>query len=685
MTIPFRAFLYSSRWNVPSSRSGCRRICSHVREPIRVFLSRPVGREITESVTPDREAARIVMTDLNRSQGGHQMKHFAKAAVPLFSFVLSMLPIAAQEHPIDAPPGDISLTRAAAENTSAPVVRGTTPCDMSRSLAQFAPAEGHNIGPLTREEREGLRSTDSPGGVPLRTRIGITRALPEPLRVSNLTRSRLRSITNARRGKANDATIDIAGGRASLSEKAEIVWSTVIVSPDASGIRVELSSLNLPASATVCVSDGEHQIQGPYSFPKPVEEFWTNTIFAPTVYVQVKIPGGDADRTSNSFDVSRIAHLEYDVAASAATQSDITLTEVAQAECRLIQFCRPSTTPQNPTAEERALETASNGVAHINFKEGNGWFICSGGLVGSSAGGTTPYFLTAHHCFGTQSSASSLETFWRFRTVCGQTPPRLSTLPRTVGSLLLATSAQTDFTLVRLDQSPPTGSHFFRWSATDTSSSGGTVFRIHHPHGYSQHYQRSTLRSSGGCSRLPHGDFLYSNPAQGNTAGGSSGSLVFRIEADVPVVVGQLYGACFANPQTCGYANVDGAFAATYPHVQQHLGGQPSQPGTGPEVVDITPADCFMVRPSTAVVITARIRDADGVRAARLVWQQTANELLCPGTNNNDWKCSRDGDLYRWTITLGPAEKPRLYRFRATDTRGNETLTPERVLHVRNQ
>ena len=107
-------------------------------------------------------------------------------------------------------------------------------------------------------------------------------------------------------------------------------------------------------------------------------------------------------------------------------------------------------------------------VAHLWFMVGGGGYICSGGLVNDTVNGSwIPYLLTANHCFSTQASATSLNAYFDYRSsTCNGAAPPLGSVPRVVGSTLLATNPSTDFTFVQLNANP-TGDNYNRDAAED--------------------------------------------------------------------------------------------------------------------------------------------------------------------------------------------------------------------------
>ena len=222
-----------------------------------------------------------------------------------------------------------------------------------------------------------------------------------------------------------------------------------------------------------------------------------------------------------------------------------------------------------------SMDIYKHAVARLEFVANGQGYLCSGGLMNDTDNSTTiPYLLTAHHCFDTQASASTLEAFFDYIAQgCLGSAPSLASLPRTFGATLLATGAGTDFTFVRLSSLPP-GRGLL--GSTNVPVTGGTLLhRLSHPMGASMGYSVTTLAASGPtCIGASRPNFLYSVRALGAVFGGSSGAPVVR--APEGIVVGQLLGACGPTAQAgegCDAANyvVDGAMSGTWPAIVSWL------------------------------------------------------------------------------------------------------------------
>jgi hypothetical protein len=222
---------------------------------------------------------------------------------------------------------------------------------------------------------------------------------------------------------------------------------------------------------------------------------------------------------------------------------------------------------------------------------------CTGGLIADTDNSTQRnLFLTANHCISKSRDAASMETYFFYTTSScnGECPPWPST-PHTIGATLLATSRDGDFTLLELNEDPPSGTTFLGWNNSPIADSNGAdLYRVSNPNYgpqvYSHHEVNATTET---CRGLPRGEFIYSDDVEGATDGGSSGSPVVNSSGEI---VGQLYGCCgyncadvCAGPPT--NSTVDGALAFYYANVAEFL--DPDGGGC------TSPADCDDSEPCT--------------------------------------------------------------------------------------
>ncbi len=163
--------------------------------------------------------------------------------------------------------------------------------------------------------------------------------------------------------------------------------------------------------------------------------------------------------------------------------------------------------------------------------------LCSGSLINNVRQDETPYFLTANHCLGG-------ETTWIFMfnyespgcpNVNGPTNQTVS------GCVRRANYSTSDFALLQLSEQPPTAYNIYYagWSNIDTPSQSSTC--IHHPSGdikkISFDYDPVTSTDYLGSSGTSH--WRIGAWDDGTTEPGSSGSPLFDQNHRI---VGQLHG-----------------------------------------------------------------------------------------------------------------------------------------------
>ena len=157
--------------------------------------------------------------------------------------------------------------------------------------------------------------------------------------------------------------------------------------------------------------------------------------------------------------------------------------------------------------------------------------LCTGSLINNVREDLTPYFLTANHCLGGESS-------WIFMfnydsPGCNnQNGPTYMTVQ---GSTLLENSSNSDFALLLLEETPPLDYevHFAGWDATGNTPN--IPVGIHHPSGDIKKisFDYNNASNSGNYWDVDSWD-------DGTTEPGSSGSPLF--DGLTHRIVGQLYG-----------------------------------------------------------------------------------------------------------------------------------------------
>lgn len=357
------------------------------------------------------------------------------------------------------------------------------------------------------------------------------------------------------------------------SSKNGVIWSGVVHVAGAYRIRLHLENVKLPEGAVLwAYGKGDE----PTAFGRELVDdqgsLWVPSVSGDTAYLEIEVPTPKSEADSAEFRLTGLLEIVAPAATTPNPKSDDAPTCLIDVNC-----VNPSTLG--------LINEYSKAVGHLQYvKDGSGW-VCTGGLVNDTDTNTAiPYFLTANHCFSTQESASSLEVYWdwRFSSCESSTIPSPPTSTRTVGSTLLATSASTDFTFLRLS-SIPAGRFLLGWD-TGSVSEGSTLFRISHPapeqYGpLPQMFSTTVVNSAfGSCSGRPPTDYIYSTGGTGGVYGGSSGSPTINASGQI---LGQLFGSCGPDASAgCDARNatVDGRFSHAFNFVKQYLQSSPGSP-----------------------------------------------------------------------------------------------------------
>lgn len=360
-----------------------------------------------------------------------------------------------------------------------------------------------------------------------------------------------------------------------------LVAAVSFVSDDAFGLRAGLQIGSLPGNATVRVyapddSDGAFEISGrgiaqilqnnnqAGEVPAAANTWWTPAVDGNELTVEIQLPAGAA-ASDVKVSIPSLVHIYENIFAliDDGTQFQAKLNNAAS--CTLDSTC------YDAYARQR------DAVARMLYVNADGAFLCTGTLLNDRTGSGTPYFMTANHCISSQAAASSLQTFWFYRTPSCNSR-LLSSASKTLkgGARLLYTSATPDATLLVLNDTPPAGAVFAGWDANAVAK-GAAVVGVHHPRGDLQKISFGNVVGSTDCKPGKGVFTCYASDAmgenyyrvqwsQGMTEGGSSGSALF--------VNGVLTGMLSNGSASCtnaGGFNNYARFDRVFPAIQQWL------------------------------------------------------------------------------------------------------------------
>jgi lysyl endopeptidase len=370
-------------------------------------------------------------------------------------------------------------------------------------------------------------------------------------------------------------------------------WAAIqIKSTSAKGIRIGIQVQSLPANALLRVYSSldteaiqigaqhvlaliEANIAADGDTPS-AHTYWTPLTSGEITTLVIEVPRG-TDISKVDISVPNISHavrtpFEAQVSSSAQQKA----YAPSAGTCNIDATC--------------TLPPASNAIALMIFTSATGeTSACTGTLMGDSITSNTPYFLTANHCISTQTSASSLQTLWFYRSsACNSTTINPASVSRLGGATLLwnrsftspGTSTSyiptgTDTSFLKLLETPPSGAMFAGWNATPQLVSTSTSYTaLHHPQ--ADYLKRSEGKivsyiiylASAGYTSLTNTTLpmLGMGWTSGTTEPGSSGGPLFlNGGGSNPQVIGQLFGGAASCTNPAGidaYGRFDLAYNA---------------------------------------------------------------------------------------------------------------------------
>ena len=175
-----------------------------------------------------------------------------------------------------------------------------------------------------------------------------------------------------------------------------------------------------------------------------------------------------------------------------------------------------------------------NAEARIVFTRDGATYACSGTLLADQdPASDIPYFHTAGHCISSQAEASTMATYWFYRSGGCNSGVAGRYEVSNAGATLLFTHEETDTALLRLNAAPPQGAVYLGWSSGTPLETGAAVTGISTGGIEMQKISfgdvkghASCLRGGGMCRLAPvaNSAFYYVAWRAGTTMGGGSGS-----------------------------------------------------------------------------------------------------------------------------------------------------------------
>ena len=350
------------------------------------------------------------------------------------------------------------------------------------------------------------------------------------------------------------------------------VGTVTVASPEAAAFRARLElGAVLPSGAAIryfeLSKDGGDTLVHEQSIdpsrnalPRTVS-IWSPTIHASRLGIEIVLPdpGSASDLSLKLLEIS--------------VQSQLGVADAMLPSSPFSTECDTHVDVQ--CSSDSSLRGKVAAVGRVLVEKSGAPAFCTGTLLNSrdpvvdafSLGdnGPAPYLLTSHNCVATQYEADSMEVTWFYENgTCGSEGIDHRAATTFGGAELLATSVESDSSLLRLRQDVPGGLVYSGWRASSLAAPSG-VATIHHPRGAVKKV------SSGEASRHVNRDDLPDDAievrwSEGATERGSEGAGLFA--------GGYLVGVLSQTASSC----IDGVsyfapFEKFYPRIQGYLLG----------------------------------------------------------------------------------------------------------------
>ena len=453
----------------------------------------------------------------------------------------------------------LALAALAARGHAAPIeVTSAGPFDVREGAV---PARATLVAPSIAAHRIALTapSADELASVPAQDAAGMGKAQPLAIGIGRALPRGSRTIT-----LDSLAWVSIAGGAR--------VAHVEVASPGAAALRVavQASAAVDGLSMRFAGSDGNAlgavEARAVEQATAKRDQYWSPVLAGDVAIIELTAaPGAAIDGVW--LRIPRLSHLLVDGVQLLSPAGPIArATGVGAAgACETDVAC---IAPMNAAAADLARS-----VAKLNFVGEDGRsYLCSGTLIADTAHSNTPFLLSANHCLKSDAIAQTLNTYWFYAATACNSKTAAPFVHLTGGARMLGRSQDNDWSIVRLNETPPAGTMFAAWRA-EAIAAGAAVVTIHHPEGdlakFSQGQVTGTLAIA---DDYVDGTFTQVVWSQGVTEPGSSGSLVATLAAGGSHY--EVRGALYAGASSCSSPHAPDYFSrleTALPVMRQYL------------------------------------------------------------------------------------------------------------------
>ncbi len=150
--------------------------------------------------------------------------------------------------------------------------------------------------------------------------------------------------------------------------------------------------------------------------------YWSPDFGGPETTLEIEIPAA-VSPAAVKLAVPSLSHFTISPAEADGTAKGLikSARKVGESDsCNIDANCKPEYLAQ------------SRSVARMVYVNGGKSYLCTGTLLNDAKSSGTPYFLSAHHCLSDQTTASTLNTDWFYRSAaCGSAEASTAACTRT--------------------------------------------------------------------------------------------------------------------------------------------------------------------------------------------------------------------------------------------------------------
>jgi len=402
-----------------------------------------------------------------------------------------------------------------------------TICIVSPVLAAAAPIhDAVALGPMAKEAIG--PSVDARG----RHRTGIVRALPKA---------------------ASLGAWSVEGGAYVARARAS--------SEGAAGLRVRIDLGTMPGAVELRATGTDGRVETMSVDPRLGPEAWTPWTEGASQVIEVI---SAVQPSEGALRIGAVVHMTEAPFAKAA------------ASCTVSTSCPTG----NATLDAAILERKKS-LLRISFIDGGASFVCSATLVDTPLR-PAAYVLTAQHCIGNETSASTISSNWFFeQTPCGTTTISADARQVNGGMSVVFTNYNVDMTLMLMNTAPPPGVTYSPMNPARLNDNDAVV-SLSHPRGDASRLTTGTVVGEGRNFDLPY-DQYFVRMNLGLIEPGSSGSGLFSMVAGSL----QLRGVTSAADDELSCTNstaptIFGRVEILYPEIAQYVGLSTQAPDDAP-------------------------------------------------------------------------------------------------------